>query len=131
MIEALGQGRKTATRRTNRRWLEMKSGDVLLAHEGRYGKTEFSLTLTRDAYIHPLSEMGWQDAIKEGMKDPRRASYRTDRETGPLAKFLALWNEITAGKPFELYSNPVVLEFTVERAASKDGDRRAHPKENV
>lgn len=41
-----------------------------------------------------LQNMTWIDAVREGIKDPPRATLRTDPETGCVAQFRKLWESI-------------------------------------
>ncbi|WP_131753547.1 hypothetical protein [Burkholderia vietnamiensis] len=60
-----------------------------------------------------LQEIRWNDAIAEGMKDPRRAASRLDPIDGVVAQFRQLWDGLNAARGHGWDANPWVwvIEF--------------------
>jgi hypothetical protein len=122
MLNALKKG-KRVTRRMNENWLKVKEGDVLLAHEGRYGKTEAQLVATRDAYKQPLSRMTDRQCEEEGVEwigndipgGPEWFDVGTKQRVSTAKEaFTALWDSINGHKPGAASKDdpsPVVIEF--------------------
>lgn len=65
--------------------------------------------------VERLQEIGWADAIAEGIKDPRRARIRVDRENGPVGKFRELWDSINSDRGFGWDVNPWVWRIQFRR----------------
>jgi hypothetical protein len=64
-----------------------------------------------DVRVGRLQDIDWVDAIKEGIKDPRRAKKRLDPQIGCVAQFKDLWNSINGDRmPWE--KNPWVFPYT-------------------
>lgn len=126
MLEAIENG-KSETRRTNLNWLKVKKGDILLAHEGRYGKTAHELVATKDAYQECVTQMDRDQALAEGVVcDESAISFRYSIAgyTGASAvgAFRQLWDEINGGKPGMAWKDnpsPVVLTFERLRGGAK------------
>lgn len=115
-IAAINEGRKTATRRTNRKWLKLKKGDRLrvLGGKGLY------LVVTTDAYVQRLHDMTQKDVVKEGVLCPE---HDCDGGfcVGPCYHlnhaWVTLWDSINGDKPgMAFHDNPkvVVIEFEKE-----------------
>ncbi|HDR8950793.1 TPA: hypothetical protein QDA82_001069 [Burkholderia vietnamiensis] len=60
-----------------------------------------------------LQAISWDDAIAEGIKDPRRAAVRIDPIDGTVAQFRQLWDSLNASRGHGWDANPWVwaIEF--------------------
>ncbi|KVR83069.1 hypothetical protein [Burkholderia vietnamiensis] len=60
-----------------------------------------------------LQAISWDDAIAEGIKDPRRAAVRIDPIDGTVAQFRQLWDGLNAARGHGWDANPWVwaIEF--------------------
>ena len=68
--------------------------------------------------VERLQGINWSDAIAEGIKDPRRAYLRVDRERGPVGQFRELWDSINGERPnCDWKSNPWVWVVSFKRLA--------------
>lgn len=76
--------------------------------------SRITLELT-DVRVQMLQEISWEDAIAEGIRDPRRAATRIDPECGCVLKFADLWDSINAKRGFGWVVNPWVWALTFKR----------------
>lgn len=63
--------------------------------------------------VERLQEIDWEDAIAEGIRDPRRAAWRVDPVEGCVAKYRELWDSLNAERGHGWDTNPWVwvVEF--------------------
>ncbi|MGG1947063.1 hypothetical protein AB1286_33115 [Trinickia sp. NRRL B-1857] len=63
--------------------------------------------------IERLQAIDWEDAIAEGIRDPRRAAWRVDPVEGCVAKYRELWDSLNAARGHGWDANPFVwvVEF--------------------
>ncbi|HDR9277157.1 TPA: hypothetical protein QDB24_005294 [Burkholderia vietnamiensis] len=63
--------------------------------------------------VERLQAISWNDAIAEGIKDPRRAAVRIDPIDGTVAQFRQLWDGLNAARGQGWDANPWVwvIEF--------------------
>ncbi|KVX62437.1 hypothetical protein [Burkholderia stagnalis] len=63
--------------------------------------------------VERLQSIRWDDAIAEGIPDPRRAARRVDPVEGCVAQFRALWDGLNAARGYGWDQNPWawVIEF--------------------
>ncbi|KVP76877.1 hypothetical protein WJ94_15800 [Burkholderia ubonensis] len=63
--------------------------------------------------VERLQAITWQDAIAEGIHDPRRAARRVDPVEGTVAQFRHLWDNLNAERGHGWAANPWVwvIEF--------------------
>jgi hypothetical protein len=109
MQEAIRDGRKTETRRTNQSWLKVKKGDRLRVLQSG----GLILEATEDARVEALGAMTPRDAMAEG--HPRRAGISDEQvhEDAATDWFRDLWDSINGDKPgFSFADNPEVVVLT-------------------
>ncbi|MCA7953908.1 hypothetical protein LGM43_26925 [Burkholderia seminalis] len=63
--------------------------------------------------VERLQSIEWDEAIAEGIPDPRRAARRVDPVEGTVAQFRQLWNILNAARGYDWDTNPWVwvVEF--------------------
>lgn len=63
--------------------------------------------------VERLRAIDWEDAIAEGIRDPRRAAWRVDPVEGCVAKYRELWDGLNAARGHGWDTNPWVwvVEF--------------------
>lgn len=63
--------------------------------------------------VERLQSIEWDEAIAEGIPDPRRAARRVDPVEGTVAQFRQLWNSLNAARGYDWDTNPWVwvVEF--------------------
>ncbi|KVG33817.1 hypothetical protein WJ30_07030 [Burkholderia diffusa] len=71
----------------------------------RAARTLLEITGVR---VERLQEITWQDAIAEGVHDPRRAARRIDPVEGTVAQFRHLWDSLNAERGHGWDVNPWV-----------------------
>ncbi|MDN8038526.1 hypothetical protein [Burkholderia vietnamiensis] len=74
--------------------------------------SRITLEITR-VRAERLQAISWDDAIAEGIKDPRRAAVRIDPIDGTVAQFRQLWDSLNASRGHGWDANPWVwvVEF--------------------
>ncbi len=50
--------------------------------------------------VEQLQQIDWEDAIAEGIRDPRRAAWRVDPVEGCVAKYRELWDSLNAARGY-------------------------------
>nr|WP_260437720.1 hypothetical protein [Burkholderia stagnalis] len=65
-----------------------------------------------------LQSISWDDAIAEGIPDPRRAARRVDPVEGCVAQFRALWDGLNAARGHGWDANPWVWRIEFRRIKS-------------
>ncbi|MBD1412833.1 hypothetical protein NUJ30_08565 [Burkholderia contaminans] len=100
------------------RWVGTPPG-----HEVTAGRARASMHMPRwasritleitDVRAERLQAISWDDAIAEGIKDPRRAAVRIDPIDGTVAQFRQLWDSLNAAQGHGWDANPWawVVEF--------------------
>ncbi|MCA8120494.1 hypothetical protein LGN07_17365 [Burkholderia cepacia] len=63
--------------------------------------------------VERLQSIEWDEAIAEGIPDPRRAARRVDPVEGTVAQFRQLWDSLNAARGYDWNTNPWVwvVEF--------------------
>ena len=63
--------------------------------------------------VERLQQIDWEDAIADGIRDPRRAAWRVDPVEGCVAKYRELWDSLNAARGYGWHANPWVwvVEF--------------------
>ncbi|KVL84144.1 hypothetical protein [Burkholderia stagnalis] len=65
-----------------------------------------------------LQSISWEDAIAEGIPDPRRAARRVDPMEGCVAQFRTLWDGLNAARGHGWDANPWVWRIEFRRIES-------------
>ncbi|SCZ33043.1 MULTISPECIES: hypothetical protein [Burkholderia] len=100
------------------RWVGTPPGHEVTAGRARASMhmprwaSRITLEITR-VRAERLQTISWDDAIAEGIKDPRRAAVRIDPIDGTVAQFRQLWDSLNASRGHGWDANPWVwvVEF--------------------
>lgn len=68
--------------------------------------------------VERLQSLSWEDAIAEGIPDPRRAARRVDPVEGTVAQFRQLWDGLNAPRGHGWETNPWVWAIEFRRIES-------------
>jgi hypothetical protein len=114
LVRRIINGRKTETRRTNRRWLKARPGDWIYLRG-----TTVVCEVTAYPYLERLASIPWASALAEGVveRDDRFYATPSDLRAGyhkshvsPIAAFFDLWRRIhPEGSASSVSKNPEVV----------------------